>query len=147
MRQVPAAVAVVATAVRGIRHGFTATAVAPVSAEPPQVLVCVNAHSRSSRSIWKAGGFGVSYLTAGHAAIAEAFAAPAADPEDRFRYGTWNQTPSGTPLLADAVAAFECTVVTKVRSETHVIFIGEVTHVRWREDKSLVYKRRSFGEF
>jgi hypothetical protein len=33
----------------------------------------------------------VNYLTCGHAAIAEALAAPAGDPEDRFRYGTFGQ--------------------------------------------------------
>ena len=147
MRQIPAAVTVVTTAVHGIRHVLTATAVVPVSAEPPQVLVCVDAHSRSSRSIRRAGCFAVNYLTGEHTAIAEAFAAPAGDPEDRFRHGTWNQTPSGTPLLTDAAAALECTVVTQIRSGTHVLFIGEARHVRWHEDKTLVYKRRTFGQF
>jgi flavin reductase (DIM6/NTAB) family NADH-FMN oxidoreductase RutF len=147
MRQIPAAVTVVTTAVQGIRHGLTATAVSSVSAEPAQVLICVNRRSRSTAAIFWAGRFGLNYLTAEHANLAEAFATPTVDPEDRFRHARWTHTPSGTPLLIGALVAFDCTVINEIRSGTHIIFIGQVTDAGWREEKTLLYQRGTFGEF
>ena len=75
MRQVPGAVAVVTTVHAGARSGLTATAVCSVSAEPPQMLVCVNRSSSAERVIAAAGRFGVSYLSGDHQTVADAFAA------------------------------------------------------------------------
>jgi flavin reductase (DIM6/NTAB) family NADH-FMN oxidoreductase RutF len=144
MRQIPAAVTIVTTSAGGVRHGLTATAVASVSADPPQVLVCVNRGARSSVAISVAGRFGLNYLGAEHIELAEAFAAPTGDHEDRFRRARWSDSPSGTPLLLDALVAFECIVVNEIRSGTHVIFIGQVTAVRRREGRSLIYQCAAF---
>ena len=42
MRQLAAAVNIITTTHNGEKEGLTATAACPVSAEPPQLLVCVN---------------------------------------------------------------------------------------------------------
>ncbi|MGH7756899.1 MAG: flavin reductase family protein, partial [Vulcanimicrobiaceae bacterium] len=42
MRHFPTGVSIVTTSADGVPKGFTATAIASVSAEPPMVLVCVN---------------------------------------------------------------------------------------------------------
>ena len=128
MRQIPAAVTIVTTSAHGVRHGLTATAVASVSADPPQVLVCVNRAARSSAAISVAGRFGLNYLDAEHVELAEAFAAPTGDPEDRFRRALWSDSPSGTPLLLDALVAFECIVVNEIRS-------GNARHLRRPGDR------------
>ena len=145
MRQIPAAVTIVTTSAHGVRHGLTATAVASVSAAPPQVLVCVNRATRSSAAISVAGRFGLNYLGAEHVELAEAFAAPTGDPEDRFRRARWSDSPAGTPLLLDALVAFECIVVNEIRSGTHVIFVGQVTNVCCREGRSLIYQCAAFA--
>jgi flavin reductase (DIM6/NTAB) family NADH-FMN oxidoreductase RutF len=44
------------------------------------------------------------------------------------------------PVLEDAVAVFECEIVTQVRSGDHTIFVGEIKYC-WadKEKKLLVY--------
>jgi flavin reductase (DIM6/NTAB) family NADH-FMN oxidoreductase RutF len=96
MRQIPSMVTIVTTSVHGFCHGLTATAVASVSADPPQVLVCVHRATRSAAAISAAGRFGLNFLGAEHAELAEAFAAPTVDPEDRFRRARWT---AGGPAL------------------------------------------------
>ena len=145
MRQIPAAVTVVTTSAHGVRHGLTVTAVASVSADPPQVLVCVNRAARSAAAISAAGRFGVNYLDAEHVELAEVFAAPTGDHEDRFRRARWSDSPAGTPLLQDALVAFDCIVVNEIHSGTHVIFIGQVTDVRCREGRALIYQCAGFA--
>lgn len=145
MRQIPAAVTVVTSSARGVCHGLTVTAVASVSVDPPQVLVCVNRATRSSAAISAAGRFGLNYLGAEHIELAEVFAAPTGDPEDRFRRTRWNANPSGTPLLLDALVAFECVVVNEIHSGTHAIFIGQVIDVRCRKGHALTYQRGAFS--
>lgn len=145
MREIPSVVTIVTTSVHGIRHGLTATAVASVSADPPQVLVCAHRATRSAVAISAAGRFGLNFLGADHAELAEAFAAPTADPENRFRRARWKAGPSGTPLLVDALVAFECLVVNEIASGTHLILVGQVADVRCREGRALIYQRGAFA--
>jgi len=108
MRRVPAAVTVVtAAANHGRRHGLTVTAVSSVSAQPPQLLVCIDRETRSAAAISAAGHFGVNYLDSIHVELAAVFAAPAVDHEERFRLARWADSPNGTPLLQDAILAFD----------------------------------------
>jgi flavin reductase (DIM6/NTAB) family NADH-FMN oxidoreductase RutF len=144
MRRVPAAVTVVTTSVEGVRLGLTATAVASVSADPAQVLVCVNRATRSAAAISHARRFGVNYLGAEQIAVAEAFAAPIDDPADRFRDVPMHSRPADVPLLREALVAFACTVVNEVHSGTHAVFIGQVTQVACRDTTSLLYQHGAF---
>jgi flavin reductase (DIM6/NTAB) family NADH-FMN oxidoreductase RutF len=45
---------------------------------------------------------------------------------DRFSVGEWRDGNLGSPLLKDAAAAFDCTVVEAIDQFSHTIFIGEV---------------------
>ncbi|MBX6318957.1 flavin reductase family protein [Pigmentiphaga sp.] len=47
MRRIPSAVAIASTSYDRERRGLTATAVCSVSAEPPQLLACVNKQVRA----------------------------------------------------------------------------------------------------
>ena len=144
MRQVPAAVAVVTTTTPGGRQGLTVTAVSSVSADPPQVLVCINRETRSAEAISAAGRFGVNYLAYEHEELAGAFATPTDNHENRFRLARWVDSPGGTPLLQDALLAFDCTVVNEIHSGTHTIFIGQVTDIRDHDGRPLLYQRGAF---
>ncbi len=42
------------------------------------------------------------------------------------------------PVLSDAVAVFECEVVSQVRSGDHTIYVGEVKHSWANDDKELL---------
>src|SRR5688572_2857783 len=89
MRKVPSAVAVVSTKHDGCRGGLTATAVCSVSADPPQILVCVNKGGRTHESMRSAEFFGVNFLAENQEAVARSFSSPSAAPEERFAGARW----------------------------------------------------------
>ena len=55
MRHLAASVTLITTKVQDQRGGLTATAVCSVSAEPPQILVCVNKSASAHDPIGEAG--------------------------------------------------------------------------------------------
>ena len=55
MRHLAASVTLITTRHRDLRGGLTATAVCSVSAEPPQILVCVNKTASAHDPIGEAG--------------------------------------------------------------------------------------------
>jgi flavin reductase (DIM6/NTAB) family NADH-FMN oxidoreductase RutF len=137
MRQVPGAVAVVTTLHQGTRSGLTATAVCSVSADPPQILVCVNRSGTNEAVIAAAGRFGVSFLAHDQQTVADAFAGGL---EDRFASAAWTELASGIPILDGAAAAFDCVITQSVHAGTHTIFIGGVVAAVAREGRNLIYK-------
>ena len=74
MRHLAASVTLITTRHRDLRGGLTATAVCSVSAEPPQILVCVNKTASAHDPIGEAGFFCVNILAPDHRKIAERFA-------------------------------------------------------------------------
>ena len=74
MRHLAASVTLITTRHRQQRGGLTATAVCSVSAEPPQLLVCVNKTASAHDPIGHAGFFCVNILSPQHRKIAERFA-------------------------------------------------------------------------
>ena len=144
MRKVPSAVTVVTAEHRGRRRGLTATAVCSVSADPPQVLACVNKGGRAHCCIAEAHAFGINYLADSQMPIALAFSRPVDDPDERFHPGDWTTGAEGIPLLRDALVSFACRVVQSVDCGTHTIFIGEILDIRQQDQRSLLYKS---GEF
>jgi flavin reductase (NADH) len=144
MRKVPSAVTVVTAEHEGRRRGLTATAVCSVSADPPQVLACVNKDGRAHPCIAGAEAFGINYLADSQAPLAVAFSRPVDDPDERFRPDDWVAGAQGVPLLRDALVALACRVVQRVDCGTHTIFIGEIVEIHQQSQRSLLYKS---GEF
>lgn len=144
MRHIPGSVAVVTTELDGQRYGMTATAVSSVSAEPPQLLVCINRAARSAGMISKAGKFGVSHLAADQESAARDFSNPRMTADERFAGSEWITTPMGVPLLAGAEVVFGCSIEEEIHSGTHTIFIGRIRDAHYRANRSLLYKDGSF---
>jgi flavin reductase (DIM6/NTAB) family NADH-FMN oxidoreductase RutF len=147
MRRLAAGVTIVATAGRkGERSGLTATAACSLSAEPPRILVCVNRDSTPNAAISRAGRFSVNVLGTRHKALALRFAgATGVQGEERFGRGEWISAATGAPVLADALAYFDCTLVDAIQSGTHTVFIGEVRAAHARKNGApLVYAAGTF---
>ena len=129
MRMLAAAVSIVTTGSQeGERAGFTATAVCSVSAEPPQVLVCVNNASATHARIKEWQCFCVNVLSSAQLQIARRFASRAVD-GDRFDAGDWAPLATGAPVLKGCPVNFDCTLVQSVEAGTHTIFIGRIAAV------------------
>jgi flavin reductase (DIM6/NTAB) family NADH-FMN oxidoreductase RutF len=130
------------------RFGLTATSVSTLSREPPTILVSVDRRAPFSKEFLRGRSFGVSVLAAGHDALAERFSGGALIAErDSERDDLWASPASGVPLLADAVAAFDCERGDVMESHGYAIIVGRVRGVRVRSGASaLVYWRGTFNQ-
>jgi flavin reductase (DIM6/NTAB) family NADH-FMN oxidoreductase RutF len=127
MRHLMSGVCLVTHGVGGARAGMTATAVAPLTLDPPTLFVCVNRAASVYAGLTRGAAFGVSVLGADHREFAERFAGRTGEEgAERFREGRWLIAPSGAPLLWDALATFECEVEEIVERNTHAIVVGRV---------------------
>jgi flavin reductase (DIM6/NTAB) family NADH-FMN oxidoreductase RutF len=128
MRHLAASVTLITTRHHELRGGLTATAVCSVSAEPPQLLVCVNKTASAHDPIGEAGFFCVNVLSPEHRKLAERFAGlDGVEGDERFRdMGDWCSLSTGAPVLKGCPVSFDCRLVTRVAAGTHTIYIGEI---------------------
>lgn len=147
MRLHAAGVTVVTTAHRGRRAGLTATSVCSVSAEPPQLLVCVNREADANAPIRAGRRFCVNVLAADQHRLADRFAGRFGDvSEARFEEGGWIRLATGAPALEGCRASFDCRVVAVLEAGTHTIFVGLVEAVVTRPELApLVYHEGEYG--
>ena len=123
-------------------YGTTASAVSSLSLEPPMLLVCLNRESSTGRAIGAARRFAVNILGEDQPDAAMRFARKGPDKfkDVRIVPGEWDE-----PLLADALATLECTVVEEVTGGTHTVFLAEVHRASARAGAPLAYFRGQFG--
>ncbi|GAA3950855.1 flavin reductase family protein [Actinoplanes auranticolor] len=103
--------------------GMTANAFSSVSLDPPLVLVCLNAQSRSGSDIRDAGHFAVNILAEAQQPLAKVFARW--DPH-RFRDIDTFTSYTGAPILAGALGYLDCTLHEQLTGGTHSVLIGRV---------------------
>lgn len=138
-------VCVITTAWKGERFGLTATAVSSVCATPPRLLVCVNTSGFTHERIVAAGVLCVNVVGEQQDKVAKAFAGMLGRDYDRFSAGEWGTLATGSPVLKNAPAAFDCRIAETIAQFTHSIFLCEVvatqTHIA---DEPLLYGARRF---
>jgi len=143
------AVSVVTTSGVSGRYGFTASAVCSVSDSPPTLLVCINRASASHPHFVQNGLLAVNVLSVQQQPLAIAFSSVKA-PEQRFQEGVWLQLETGAPVLADALASFDCRIVSNHEIGTHDVFICHVVAVHQSDQidqsRGLVYFKRGYFE-
>lgn len=146
MRHLVGGVSIVTLASGNERSGLTATSMTSLSAEPPSLIVCINRQSSSLPMLRSSARFAVSILGNAHQDIADRFAGRTGPKGgDRFAVGDWIGRAGYPPVLADALASFECTVEDAIDRFSHTIVIGRVTESRARGgDGALVYWRASY---
>lgn len=147
MRRLAAGVTIITAVHEGERGGLTATAVCSLSADPPQILVCVNRSAHAHDLIHKGDKMCVNVLAHGQQDLAARFAGQAGiKGAERFLAGQWIADKTGVPVLEDALASFECVVAERVSASTHTIFIGKVVGVRLRDNgRPLLYASGAYA--
>ncbi len=138
-------VVVTATDSEGRPAGVTATAVCSVSLEPPLVLVCLGAGSRTRDRITTAGRYAINILAAGHRSHSEQFSGTG---DGKFDGVAWEPGTFGCPVLAGSLAVCECEVEQSVEAGDHTIIIGRVVEATTASeplDPPLVWVRGSYG--
>ena len=130
MRRLAAGVSLITTRDEtGARHGLIATSVTSVCLTPPSLLTCINKSASSHDTLVKAGFFCVNLLPEGADDIAMRFSSSRFR-DVRFAEGNWSELETGSPVLEEALASFDCRITNMVEASSHTIFIGEVVAVR-----------------
>lgn len=139
MRQVASSVAVVTTTGAAGRHGATVSAFSSVSADPPQLLVCLRSASRIAAAVEANGAFCLNILSHRHPHVAERFSGMHDSAvADRFEGIDVHQGQEDWVALKDATA-FACLIGGRLAAGTHTIFLGKVEHVQISGHEPLTY--------
>ena len=128
--------------------GLTASAVSSVSLDPPLVLVCVSQNANCYPAFRAGGRFAVNVLASDQEAIARRFASSSLTPAQKFEGVGYHAGPFGTPVLKDALAEFECSIVHAYPGGDHTIFVGQIEATESRGDvgrEPLLYYRGRFN--
>ncbi|MDF1791560.1 MAG: flavin reductase family protein [Thalassobaculaceae bacterium] len=138
-------VAVVTTrAPDGEPVGLTVNSFTSVSLEPPLVLFCLDLEAGSLSAFEAASCFAVNILRAGQEAVSNRFADPLAA---RFADNDIADWSTGAPILADALAALDCTVHARHDGGDHIILVGRVQHLAVLADgEPLIYWRGGYRQ-
>lgn len=121
---------VTARATDGSPVGLTANSFNSVSLAPPLVLWSLSRQA-ASLPVFSAGShYAIHILGADQRALAERFAQRGAD---RFAGLALQEGAGGAPLIAGAIAIFECFNRSRYDEGDHVIFVGEVERCTHRE--------------
>jgi flavin reductase (DIM6/NTAB) family NADH-FMN oxidoreductase RutF len=103
--------------------GLIVNSFTSVSLEPPMVSFSPSRDSLTWSRMRRAGRFGVNVLGQQHERFAKR-ATPAG--ADRFAGLNWTLGPGGTPLVTDALASLECSIVAEHPTGDHWIVVGRV---------------------
>lgn len=144
LRRFAAGVTVVTTTSPAGPAGMTATAFTSVSLEPPIVLCCLNASSRTTGAVLASGIFAVNILGADQRAVAERFAQRT---DDKFAGIGWHEGAEGLPLLDGALATVACRIRSITEAGTHRIVLGDVLAAAHQDGDALVYLDGTYGRF
>lgn len=107
----------------GTPVGLTANSFSSVSLDPPLVLVCIDKRIASYQAWVDAPYYAVHVLAEDQEALSTLFATRGAD-----KYGNLQHTEGlgNVPILAGAIAVFQCRTVQQVDAGDHTILIGQV---------------------
>ena len=130
-------------------HGMTANSFTTVSLDPPLILICVDRTAVMHSVLTDARQFAVSILGAQHEKEARYFAdrnRPLG--AEQFQQFDWVPGPkTGAPLLADALAHFECRVRRTFNGGDHSIFLARLVSLhRGQDDEALLFLRGKFRQ-
>lgn len=135
------AVATVA-ATDGSPHGLTVSSFTSVSIHPPLISICID-HACTTLPHFRANPFfAINVLSDGQRDLSVNFATKT---EARFDGINWFPSTSGSPLLHDCLAHFECRAESILEAGDHAIFIGAVLNVKAFPGAPLLYFNRSYG--
>lgn len=108
-------------------HGTTVNSFASLSLDPPLIMICLRAGSRTGAVVATAGAFTVNILSRGQAELGARFAASGRPSGHEAFAGIPHRLgASGAPVLAGTLAHLECRVRETVTAGDHTLFIAEV---------------------
>ena len=124
--------------------GFTANSFNSVSLDPPLVLFSLDRGAYSLKAFEAAGVFAINILREDQEAVSIAFARALSNKWEGVRTEIWQ---TGSPILVDALASFDCETISMHDGGDHVIFVGRVLRLRAGvEGRPLLYFRGAYRQ-
>jgi flavin reductase (DIM6/NTAB) family NADH-FMN oxidoreductase RutF len=115
-------------------RGATISAFTVVSLTPPLILACLERHTTSAHSAQTSGVFAISILDRAHESQADRFAGLGPLPDPRFTGIPHTLATTGSPILDDSLAWFDCRLTATHDGGDHLILLGEVLALSLGED-------------
>jgi len=124
--------------------GFTANSFTSVSLEPPLLLVCLAKTAGSYPVFADCGHFAVNILAADQHETSAVFATRG---EDKFSAVNWEEKTTGSPVIEEVVAWFDCNTHDTIDAGDHLIMIGQVVAYNHGTSTPLGYCRGAYVSF
>ncbi len=127
------------------RGGFTAITInsfTSVSLEPALVLWCIENTASTFADFSASPSYSISVLTGAQQSVSERFASHEPRPLSTDEYEIWK---TGSPVLKDRLAGFDCEVVDRHRSGDHVILVAKVVAFDAKAGAPLTYFASRYG--
>lgn len=148
MSRLAGSVHIVTTDGQAGRSGLAATAVCSVTDTPSTLLVCAKTTGSATSALVENGVFCVNTLTSAQKDVARRFGGKNSMAE-RFMIGDWYPSKcTGTPVLSQTLASFECEIESFTQKGTHLVIFGQVVSVLVPPESApaCVYFDRNFHE-
>jgi flavin reductase (DIM6/NTAB) family NADH-FMN oxidoreductase RutF len=145
MRRMATGVSVITTDGPAGRFGVTVSSMCSLSLEPPSVLACVHHLSPALRAIVENGVFCANVLSVEQSHVSETFAGRLLElKDDKFACAEWGALATGSPVLNDALVAFDCRLSSAAEFGSHRILMGTVSDLIARDGPPLIYADRGY---
>ncbi|GGS46191.1 hypothetical protein GCM10010156_01090 [Planobispora rosea] len=129
----------------GAPCGLAANSFTSVSLDPPLVAFCVAHTSTSWPRVRAATTLTVNVLAEHQQPVCAALASKGGD---KFAGLEWTASPSGNPVIGDALAWIDCSVEAEYPAGDHVIVVARVHQLDVQGDSGpLVFFRGGYGRF
>jgi flavin reductase (DIM6/NTAB) family NADH-FMN oxidoreductase RutF len=134
---------VVGVAHADARNAFTAAWVMQVSFDPLLLALSINPQHSSYGLLQQDQAFSVNVLKKGQLELAAHFGGPAR--ADKLALTEWTTGRTGAPLLREALAWFECQLVSEHPAGDHVLVLGTVIDGKLLDSKAEPMAYRETG--
>ncbi|MBG0828763.1 flavin reductase family protein [Planomonospora sp. ID67723] len=125
--------------------GLAANSFTSVSLDPPLVAFCVAHTSTSWPRVRAAKTCTVNVLAEHQQPVCAALASKGGD---KFAGLDWSESPSGNPVISDALAWIDCSVEAEYPAGDHVIVVARVHQLDTHGDSGpLLFFRGGYGRF
>jgi flavin reductase (DIM6/NTAB) family NADH-FMN oxidoreductase RutF len=129
----------------GRMNAMIASWASQVSFDPPLIAVAVHPDRYSHALIDKSGCFGLHVLKKTQKSLITRFMG--SDATVKFENIDWQAGKTGSPLLTDCVARFECQLLTRIQPGNHTLFIGEVVDAKSVSEDERLTTRDYRGQY
>jgi flavin reductase (DIM6/NTAB) family NADH-FMN oxidoreductase RutF len=130
LKEITTGIYVLTVRSRDVRHGMSSSWVTQVSGEPPLIVASVDRAHLSHGLIRTTRRFGLNVVGRRSRRLEDFFYSPAARVQNNLESFVTIESPSGVPLLAEAMVGFDCAVEAEHEAGDHTLFVARVEWVR-----------------